>query len=125
MSLDVDLYGEPETVECVCSECDNVHNKTVLPNLFNANITHNLNKMAEAAGIYKALWRPEEIGITKAGDLISFLEAGLKTMKDDPSKFIIHNPSNGWGSYKDFIPWIEHYLAACKEHPNATVSVSR
>jgi precorrin-6x reductase len=27
---------------------------------FEANITHNLNRMAEAAGVYKVLWRPEE-----------------------------------------------------------------
>lgn len=27
--------------------------------IFSANITHNLNAMAEAAGIYKHLWRPE------------------------------------------------------------------
>ena len=33
---------------------------------YSANITHNLGKMAEEAGIYKHLWRPEEIGITKA-----------------------------------------------------------
>lgn len=28
--------------------------------VFNRGITHNLNKMAEAVGIYKHLWRPEE-----------------------------------------------------------------
>jgi hypothetical protein len=32
--------------------------------VFDANITHNLNKMADAAGIYEACWRPEEIGAT-------------------------------------------------------------
>lgn len=32
---------------------------------YHANITHNLGKMAEAAGIYHALWRPDEIGIKR------------------------------------------------------------
>lgn len=30
------------------------------------NITHNLGRMAKEAGIYQHLWRPEEIGVTKA-----------------------------------------------------------
>lgn len=30
--------------------------------VFSANITHNLGEMADKAGIYKACWRPEEIG---------------------------------------------------------------
>ena len=38
--------------------------------VYSANITHNLTKMADEAGIYECLWRPEEIGITKAGQLI-------------------------------------------------------
>jgi len=38
--------------------------------IFEANITHNLNRMAQAAGIYEALWCPDEIGITKAAQLI-------------------------------------------------------
>src|SRR6266496_3980933 len=45
--------------------------------LYWRNITHNLNTMADAAGIYKHLWRPEELGITKAGELIAPLAAGL------------------------------------------------
>jgi hypothetical protein len=38
--------------------------------VYSDNITHNLGEMADAAGIYKALWRPEEIGITKAAELV-------------------------------------------------------
>ena len=46
--------------------------------VFTSNITHNLGKMAEAAGIYKHLWCPEEIGITKAKQLIQPLKKDLK-----------------------------------------------
>jgi hypothetical protein len=39
--------------------------------VYSANITHNLGKMADEAGVYEALWRPEEIGVKTAFDLIS------------------------------------------------------
>jgi hypothetical protein len=45
--------------------------------VYTANITHNLNRMAKEAGIYKHLWRPDEIGITLAGELIEPLQSGL------------------------------------------------
>ena len=107
MSLDV-MLSHVEMSEC-----------------FSANITHNLGEMAGKAGIYKHLWRPEELGITKAGQLIKPLEAGLKKMKKNPKKFEKYNSPNGWGLYENFVPWIEKYLSACKEFPEAEVSVSR
>lgn len=96
-----------------------------LTTIYDANITHNLNKMAEEAGIYEHLWRPEEIGVTKAQQLIAPLRAGLELMKADPARFKKHNASNGWGMYEHFVPFVEKYLAACEENPNATVEVSR
>lgn len=85
----------------------------------------NLGRMAELAGIYKHLWRPDEIGITKARQLIEPLPIGVALMNREPERFIALNPTNGWGSYKDFVPWIERYIAACCEYPDAEVSVSR
>jgi hypothetical protein len=93
--------------------------------VFSANITHNLGRMADAAGIYQHLWRPEEIGITKASQLIDPLRQGVVLLKSDPPRFCAMNPENGWGSYAGFIPWIERYLQACEEFPDADVSVSR
>lgn len=93
--------------------------------VYEANITHNLNRMAEAAGIYKHLWRPDELGITKARELIEPLRAGLALMQSDPEMFKKLNPENGWGSYDVFVPWISRYLSACEGNPDADVSVSR
>lgn len=90
-----------------------------------ANITHNLNKMADAAGIYKHLWRPEEVGVTTAGQLIEPLRAGLALLKSDPARFKEYDAPNGWGIYDHFVPFVEKYLAACAENPDATVLVSR
>lgn len=93
--------------------------------VFDANITHNLNEMAEAAGIYKHLWRPDEIGITHAAQLIEPLKVGLAAMRADPDKFRAFEPDNKWGTYDNFLPWIDRYLTACLEFPNAEVHVSR
>lgn len=90
-----------------------------------ANITHNLGRMAEAAGIYAPVWRPDENGIETASQLIEPLRTGIALMKSDPDRFQALNSANGWGSYVVFVPWLERYLAACMEYPQAKVSVSR
>ena len=115
MSLDVSLTIEVNTGG------DEPH----IVNLYEANITHNLGKMAGKAGIYKHLWRPEELGITKAGDLIESLEKGLADMKVRPEYYKQFNAANGRGLYKDFVPWIERYLEAAKQYPNADINISR
>ena len=89
------------------------------------NITHNLNDMAEAAGIYEHLWRPDEIGITKAKGLIRPLTEGLARLESDPDKFRRFNPSNGWGTYDGLVEFVREYLDACRQWPNAHVRVCR
>lgn len=125
MSLDVSLVGTPTEVSCCCPCCSHEHTRKDTPEFFSANITHNLNGMANEAGIYEALWRPEDIGITKASQLIAPLRAGVDLMKSDPERFSKFNASNGWGTYVGFVPWIERYLQACEENPDANVEVSR
>lgn len=92
---------------------------------YSANITHNLNQMAEAAGIYRHLWRPEEIGITTARQLIEPLAAGLDRLLAEPDHFRQWNPETGWGSYEILVEFVRDYLAACEEYPDADVSVWR
>ena len=118
MSLDVYLTDK----QVKCSHCGRGDEET---ERYSANITHNLGAMAREAGIYQHCWRPDEIGITTAGQLIEPLRAGLALMKSDPPRFEKHNAANGWGLYKHFVPWVEKYLAACEENPTAEVRVSR
>src|ERR1700729_1859519 len=96
-----------------------VMRETSTDEVYSANVTHNLNKMAGEAGIYEACWRPEEIGITKAKQLIESLRAGLEKLKADPKKYEAFDPPNGWGSYKNFVPWVAAYLSACEDYPDA------
>lgn len=161
MSLDVSLYLKTEkentglfvkeneyTVELTFNEV-----KEKFPNLiieideecvFDANITHNLNTMADKAGIYEALWRPYRLHkdwkdtndyekelkfegsvIMKAKDIISTLEKGLTLLKEKPEYFKKFNAENGWGTYEQFVPWVEEYLEACKQYPESEIYVSR
>jgi len=93
--------------------------------IYDANITHNLNNMADEAGIYKHLWRPEEIGITHAKQLINPLREGLALLLSDPERFKKFDPKNKWGDYDGLVKFVRSYAAACEENPNAEVSVSR
>lgn len=109
MSLDVSLQAVRTRTETV----------------FSANITHNLNKMAGEAGIYEALWRPEEVGITTAVQLIEPLRKGLALLRSDPERFKKLNPKNGWGDYDGLVRWVAEYLEACEANPDATVEADR
>ena len=93
--------------------------------LFEANITHNLGEMADTAGIYKACWRPVEIGATKAKDILPLLEKGYSDLKARPYYFKQYDSSNGWCLYEHFLPWVEEYMNACKEYPESTIWVGR
>ena len=93
--------------------------------VYTDNITHNLGEMARHAGIYYPLWRPNEIGVTTAKELVPFLKAGLMVMKADPEYFKKYDASNGWGSYEHFVPWVERYLDACRKYPEANINVWR
>ena len=113
--------------------------------LYSANITHNLGEMAEEAGIYKALWRPyqlkegynipkddheaeweyEDSNPVKAHEIIEKIEKGLEDMKARPNHYKKFNSSNGWGTYHNFVSWIEEYLKALKDYPESFVECDR
>jgi hypothetical protein len=140
MSLDVTLYrnyhvsyDEGKTLEPKKEE------------VYSANITHNLGKMADEAGLYEALWRPhrlkpgynileddykteweyEDNNPVRAHEIIEIIEKGLEDMKARPKHYEKFNSPNGWGIYHNFVPWIERYLAALKEFPESQVVCDR
>ena len=147
MSLDVYLYNSTPTVKkgtgVFIRENGNTRELTIdevkerypesdvqeaeyeTDEVYSANITHNLITMAGEAGIYEHLWRPDEINITKAKELIEPLREGLHKLKSEPEKYKAFNPSNGWGSYEGLVRFVSNYLDACYENPEADVSVSR
>jgi len=93
--------------------------------VYSANITHNLGRMASEAGVYEYLWRPDEVGIKIAAQLIDPLQKGLILLENEPERFKEFNPSNGWGSYDGLVTFIREYLDACNKYPTASVNVWR
>jgi hypothetical protein len=132
MSLDFYLEGpaeqRAETHRCGEYGCDHEHThlRQVRPQYFDANITHNLGKMASEAGIYQALWHPDEATppMTHARELIAVLSVGLDDLRSRPAHFAQFNAANGWGMYEHFVPFVARCLAACIAHPDALVRTS-
>lgn len=139
MSLDVELY-RPYLI----SYDGGVTLEPGRELLYSANITHNLGEMAEEAGLYEALWRPyqlkpdypgfddhkeeweyEDANPVRAYEIIEIIEKGLADMKARPEHYEKFNSPNGWGTYKNFIPFIEKYLEQLKLHPEAIVVCDR
>lgn len=117
MSLDISLFQDK------CNACGaKLDHKTVL---FETNTTHNLGVMAKEGRIYKLLWRPEELGVTQAKQIIEPLEKTIINMELDPQRYKKHDAPNGWGTYEQFLPWLKKLLDACKKYPSASLEVSR
>jgi hypothetical protein len=93
--------------------------------LWEGNITHNLGPMAHEAGVYVAMWRPEEGNFTTAGQIIPILEEGIRQMAADPDRFRAHSPPNGWGTYDSLLSFMRRYLDACRQHPKAQIKAWR
>jgi hypothetical protein len=114
MSLDVDLIvTQPVSV-------------------FDANITHNLGKMASEVKLsngmtlYDVLWRPDEqYGLLFARDIVGLLDEGWNTLMADPEYFRKFEPENGWGSYEGLEKFVYKYRNACWDNPDAELRISR
>lgn len=93
--------------------------------VWSGNVTHNLIQMAEAAGLYTALWRPDELGLVVAADIIPHLVAGLAELEAEPDRFRALIPTNRYGDYEHLLCFVNSYFTACRNNPDATISVSR
>lgn len=91
----------------------------------NHNITHNLNLMADEAGIYEILWHPEENCITRAEQMIQPLTTALIDLLKRPDYYKQFNPENGWGDYEKFVEFVESVLKSCQENPDCFVMADR
>ena len=93
--------------------------------VYESNITHNLNKMAKEAGVYRVLWYPEEEGIIYAGQLIEPLEKAIEDMELRPDHYKTFDSPNGWGLYVNLLPWLIRLLDACREYPDSRFNISK
>ena len=93
--------------------------------LYHRNITHNLGRMAKAAGLYGVIWHPDVSGIKTAGQLAHSLDIGLEALISNPEYFSTFNPENRWGDYLGLVRFVTDYRNACIRYHDARVEVSR
>lgn len=93
--------------------------------VFSDNTTHNLAKMAKACELYKSLWRPEELGIKYARDLIPYISTGLSELASKPEEYSKYNSPNGWGTYQGLVRFTTSIYIACLDYPDMLVQVDR
>ena len=98
--------------------------------VFTQNITHNLGLMASkvelgTTTLYQLLWRPEELNILHAYQLVQPLREANDLLLAKPEYFEQWNPTNGWGSYEALCGFVREYLGACLDNPEAEVHACR
>ena len=99
--------------------------------VYEGNITHNLNKMAmevklsNGPTLYEVLWRPEEHNYTKASEIAPLLLEGLLILRSERERFLPFNPPNGWGNYDNLVEFTQKYLNGCMENPDGEIGISR
>lgn len=93
--------------------------------VYSQSITHNMTKMAKKAGIFQVLWRQEETGLTKAKDLMKPLEEAIKKMKKKPKMYKGLESPCGYGTYENFLQWMEKLLEVCSRYPDHEYNTCR
>ena len=91
--------------------------------VLNKNITHNLSPMAGKADVYNCLWLHEEKGYKIAREIIKPLKKGIKKLKSKPKYYQQFDDPAGWGTYEQFLPWLEEVLQGCIDYPSAEIEI--
>lgn len=98
-----------------------------------ANITHNMNKMAQRIFVsenketlYDYVWRPEELDREiDTKEMAKILTKGIYIMISKRRSLLRYEPENGWGSYDSFLKFLIKYKEACEDSPGYIIEVSR
>ena len=135
MSLDLSLVGPETTLECICQNCDNRHQRKTREHFWDTNITHNVASMFRAAppavvdihgetqgSAYNVLWHGDGL---RAGDQIDLLAQARRFMEANPFYFKQLQASNSWGTYEQALSWLDEVIEAFKKYPNAVLECDR
>lgn len=90
--------------------------------LADKNITHNLAKMWKKAGVYDSLYSSDK---KTAKEVLPILKKGLIKMIDNPEKYKQFNSPNGWGTYKDALPWLMELIVEFEKNPDGVIEISK
>lgn len=95
---------------------------------WHGNITHNLNKMAqeckiecdpqhEGLSLYDLLWRDDYPWEMSHLEYTQCLMACLVSLTDEPERYKLFNPSNGWGTYEQLVEFVKSFIHALVDEP--------
>lgn len=98
-----------------------------------ANITHNMNKMAQKIFVsenketlYDYVWRPEELyREIYTNEMKNVLTKGIYIMISKRESLLRYEPENGWGSYDSFLKFLIEYKEACEDNTGYVIEASR
>lgn len=91
--------------------------------VFDLSFTSNYLPIARACGVDKALFDRSH-GYSEAFEAIPSLIEGIKRLKLKPQHFKDLEPTNGWGTYCDFLESCIKTLEACEKFPEASIFYS-
>jgi len=119
MSLDLSIpIGEVE--ELVCHHCDQPYK---FQETASFNYTYNASRMWYAASPESKQMIPIE-GMT-GEESLKILKPAYKEMLNNPDKYKLLEPSNGWGSYATFLTFVWQLIQAAEDNPKNIWSAGR
>jgi len=114
MSYDVSLYAGPQTPCHACGHSALEGGKE----LASFNHTSNTAQMWREAGCDLAAFHGK-----LASELAPVLLQALVAIQDNSDYYRRHEPSNGWGTLKSTVQFLNRIYLTCLANPNAVVGV--
>lgn len=113
--------GRADTMACIARTQSLQGHKVrwVNAQVFRFVVTHNLIPMAQALGIYEALWGCDRD--TVAAALIEPLTRAVTTLATHQAQLEAFDAPNGWGKRESLLLFLARLLQACKDNPKAKV----
>jgi hypothetical protein len=64
---------------------------------------------------------PRKKGLLNASDLKAPLTTALQRLKEQPEHLYPFDSTNGYGTYIDFVRFVDAFLKACIQHQSALI----
>lgn len=88
------------------------------------NITNNLIDFAIALNCYECIWKPKNLNIITAYQLLPHLYEAYYNVIKYGDIYLSLLPKNGWGTKEQFLNFIDQYIEACITYPNTLIETS-
>lgn len=92
--------------------------------VFTCEVPHRLNRMAVAVGVHEAIWRPDLLGVTTAGDLCAVLAAGESLLATPAAWLAYFVITPGDPAQEQLYRTVKAYREACAAYPDAHIAIT-